>query len=455
MKKIAQKTLSAFLFYGLSLCCTSHNVDAMQIEEQAEAHTPQQQAIVAPTREQMAEQMVQAFTVRKNAEIPNALFELRVAYAAEFGKYDQDTYLKKHSDGLYQLYTHRNGNDSGTLDLLLPLRDSRFVSTEEDNDGTKWMQLYSLITQSLESRESYCFRLLCSDLMSAPWQIDYITFAACALSGEVSEVEHAYTQVVINRTLTLGEERQLLQQAQNGELAPLFGSRLNDSLYELCRLFVNSPNVYDTLCNSMQVNRSQAEKFDLVYPNYKWEYTDKYLPEHTEANNQVVQRFSVSNSSDDRILFVGFDQSCPVEGSDIKHDTPGYTNSVFASNMDIKSENGCNRLYCNIADVQQMFCRAPHFNYVLIGLGVGEYLNAADFMSIWNSLEAGGMMIMGNYTSRCGALGNILSQNRPIVEGVDENPIFEMIREKANFDRRFFDQNDSDYVNLIAYQKPV
>ena len=98
----------------------------------------------------------------------------------------------------------------------------------------------------------------------------------------------------------------------------------------------------------------------------------------SESDQEVVERIISENPKDKSVLFIGFDQNQPTEGSEIYFDTPGYTRSIFWSNWYDRPDKNHNSIKFCFCKINEFLEKNPKlinfFDYVIIGCQTREYI---------------------------------------------------------------------------------
>lgn len=172
--------------------------------------------------------------------------------------------------------------------------------------------------------------------------------------------------------------------------------------------------------NDIQRNQTLPEYFipvnkeilnDLEDKPYCQIFSEKVAPmylrplECTSNNSCIIssqdklssERIIDDKSADKAILFVGFSQTRPTEGSKITFDTPGYRKSLFWSLWEDQSDidhNGIKFCFCQTENFLSQYTEFENFfDYIIIGGQTIEYIPEETWIQLGKMLKKSGRMV--------------------------------------------------------------
>ena len=105
----------------------------------------------------------------------------------------------------------------------------------------------------------------------------------------------------------------------------------------------------------------------------------------------------IGNPNDKAMLFIGFDQSEPTEGSEIYYNVPGYTRSLFWSLWGERPDEKHNIIKFCFCNVNKFLESNPQlvgfFDYIIIGGQTVEYVTADAWIALGSLLKRGGRIV--------------------------------------------------------------
>jgi len=116
-----------------------------------------------------------------------------------------------------------------------------------------------------------------------------------------------------------------------------------------------------------------------------------------EQDQAIIDRMVTGNPEDKAILFVGFDQGEPIEGSEIFYDTPGYTRSLFWSLWSERPDENHNAIKFCFCKTNEFLEANPQlygfFDYIVIGGQTVEYITSDVWVTLGSMLKRGGRIV--------------------------------------------------------------
>ena len=185
----------------------------------------------------------------------------------------------------------------------------------------------------------------------------------------------------------------------------------------------------------------------------------------SEADQEVVERVIAGNPEDKAILFIGFDQNQPAEGSGIYFNTPGYTRSIFWSkwyNRPDPNHNAIKFCFCKINEFLETNSQLyGFFDYIIIGCQTREYIVPDVWLALGSMLKTEGRIVYSTYEKRideyCGYpafLNKMLrehsdgGENFNLYKCDDENePVYQEIKNLTLFNDKPYESSDVFYAN--------
>ena len=114
-------------------------------------------------------------------------------------------------------------------------------------------------------------------------------------------------------------------------------------------------------------------------------------------DQKIVDRAMSGNPKDKAVLFVGFDQGEPAEGSTLYFDTSGYTRSLFWSLWGERPDEKYNAIKFCFCKVNEFLETNPKlldfFDYIIIGAQTIEYVTADAWSCFSSMLKRGGRIV--------------------------------------------------------------
>ena len=136
-------------------------------------------------------------------------------------------------------------------------------------------------------------------------------------------------------------------------------------------------------------------------------FYDTYLGRYIESNNKiqetdeaVIQRVLSCNTEAKSVLFVGFSQSRPTEGSEIRHNTQGYEKSLFTSAAEEHPGRDYNALKCDFRQYANLLEKFPQlnnfFDYIIVGSETIDYVPAEIWGIFGKLLKNSGLLLFSD-----------------------------------------------------------
>ena len=184
-----------------------------------------------------------------------------------------------------------------------------------------------------------------------------------------------------------------------------------------------------------------------------------------EADQEVIERVISGNLDDKTILFIGFDQNQPTEGSEIYFNTPGYTRSIFWSKWNKRPDQNHNAIKFCFCKINEFLEENPKlinfFDYIIIGCQTREYIAPDAWIALGSMLKSEGRIVYHNYGERideyCGYpafLNKMLrehcidGENFNLYKCNDKNEsIYQEISQLTLFNNKPYESADVCYAN--------
>lgn len=117
----------------------------------------------------------------------------------------------------------------------------------------------------------------------------------------------------------------------------------------------------------------------------------------SEKDLLALKRVYNDESEDKAILFVGFSQSIPTEGSEITFDTPGYRKSLFWSKYEDQPDENHNSIKFCFCQAENFLSQYPEFeeffDYIIIGGQTIQYIPKETWIQLGKMLKKNGRMV--------------------------------------------------------------
>jgi hypothetical protein len=117
----------------------------------------------------------------------------------------------------------------------------------------------------------------------------------------------------------------------------------------------------------------------------------------SEWDQAIIDRMMAGNPKDKAILFVGFDQGEPTEGSEIFYDTPGYSRSLFWSLWGERPDENHNAIKSCFCKINEILATTPQllgfFDLIVIGGQTVEYVTSDVWVALGSMLKRGGRIV--------------------------------------------------------------
>ena len=144
------------------------------------------------------------------------------------------------------------------------------------------------------------------------------------------------------------------------------------------------------------LNHFNKEQLFNFYNEYFW-YESNENKQIQETDEAVIQRVLNCNSESKSVLFVGFEQSIPTEGSEIRYNTQGYEKSIFTSTWGKYPGSDYNALKCDFRQYANLLEKFPKlnnfFDYIIVGGQTIEYIPAEIWEIFGKLLKNSGLLL--------------------------------------------------------------
>ncbi len=232
-------------------------------------------------------------------------------------------------------------------------------------------------------------------------------------------------------------------------------------------------NFTKLIMNSDFKNKTSKEIFEKIFLNTN-NYCG-YIRAHfrsttqecniSESDRKIAKRVISGDPKDKAILFIGFDQNQPTEGSEIYADTPGYTRSIFWSNWNDRPEQNHNAIKFCFCKINEFLKTNPQFysffDYIIIGCQTREYITPDTWIALGSMLKKEGRIIYREYGKTIDEyygypafLNKMLREH--CIEGKNFNlykcgdetePIYQEIKQLTSFNNEYYESSDVCYAN--------
>lgn len=207
------------------------------------------------------------------------------------------------------------------------------------------------------------------------------------------------TLIGISSSLLIGTSNAKITSTQN-DLASIDINFETTSFVNFKNNSINSMNSI-TGANTPEIPEQQNYSLNEIYNIYN-KYCSGYETCLKNSNETAIQRVLHNTSQDLAILFVGFDQLCPTEGSEIQYNTPGYRKSIFTSVWyDCPDINHYNSLQADFSEYPALLTKTYElynfFDYIIIGGQTTEYIPAETWECLGQMLKPNGIMLFKHY----------------------------------------------------------
>lgn len=129
-------------------------------------------------------------------------------------------------------------------------------------------------------------------------------------------------------------------------------------------------------------------------------------PEHleqcqpTEEDRSILENVLNDETEVPSILFVGFDQTIPSEGSEILANTPIYQHSLFLSGWGTRPEGNYNQIkfcFCQLGEILKQYPQLNRFfDYIIIGGQTIEYIPKVAWEAFARMIKPEGRLVYKN-----------------------------------------------------------
>ena len=128
------------------------------------------------------------------------------------------------------------------------------------------------------------------------------------------------------------------------------------------------------------------------------EHLEKCQP--TPKDRDIIENMPNNKTEVPNILFVGFDQIIPSEGSEILVDTPGYQHSLFLSGWGTRPEGNYNQIkfcFCQLGEILKQYPQLNgFFDYIIIGGQTMEYVPKVAWKAFARMIKPEGRIVYKN-----------------------------------------------------------
>jgi len=117
----------------------------------------------------------------------------------------------------------------------------------------------------------------------------------------------------------------------------------------------------------------------------------------SEEDKVVIDRVLSTKSQDKTILFVGFNQTNPIEGSEILFNTPGYTRTLFWGNWDHRPDENHNTIKMGFSEIEKLLENYKelygYFDYIIVGMETDAYVPLNVWIRFGDMLKKKGRLV--------------------------------------------------------------
>lgn len=152
----------------------------------------------------------------------------------------------------------------------------------------------------------------------------------------------------------------------------------------------------DKECSEILNYLNKEQLFD-YYNKYFSKISSSENNEIQKTDEAVIQRVLNYNSEAKSVLFVGFDQSCFTEGSEIRYNTQNYEKSIFTSAWKEHPGPDYNALKCDFRQYANLLEKFPQlnnfFDYIIVGGQTIGYIPAETWEIFGKLLKNSGLLL--------------------------------------------------------------